>query len=94
MKIDQEILQQAIEKWGIDAQWGMVEEECMELAIEIHKAQNRGLNGSRWDKIIDELADVNIMVAQANIMVDNDQLQSRIDYKLNRLKGRLEKSEF
>lgn len=94
MEIDEEILIDAITKWGPPAQFAMIEEECMELAIELHKNANRKFDPARGDKIIDEVADVNIMIAQANLMCGPEAVQARIDFKMARLKQRLKDSEF
>lgn len=94
MNINQDIIRQAIEKWGHVKQLAMCEEECIELALEIHKVNNREANIERWEKMIDEIADVNIMIAQANMIAGEKSVQARIDFKINRLKDRLEKSQF
>ena len=93
MIINQEILHATIKKWGSDAQLEMVKEECMELALAIQKYQ-RGFSQERLDNLIDEIADVNIMIAQANMLFDHEKIQERIDFKLNRLQNRIDRSEF
>lgn len=92
MNIDQTILYQAIQKYGERVQIAQIAEECLELALELHKLQNRDPKPEQFDRIIDEIADVNIMIAQANIMFDAGVIQQRIDFKLNRLKERIEKN--
>lgn len=90
MNIDQTILYQAIQKYGERGQIAQISEECLELALELHKLQNREPKPEQFDRIIDKIADVNIMIAQANIMFDASVIQQRIDFKLNRLKERIE----
>lgn len=90
MNIPETILLQAIQKYGDRQQIAQVAEECLELALELHKLQNREPKPEQFDRIIDEIADVNIMIAQANIMFDREVIQQRIDFKLERLKQRIE----
>ena len=92
MNIDKTILDKAIAHYGPDAQLNKCIEECLELALAISRHK---LNPSTetLTNIIDELADVSIMVAQATIIVqtiDDEQVQGRIDFKLNRLKNRMD----
>jgi NTP pyrophosphatase (non-canonical NTP hydrolase) len=90
MIIDEAILQNAIDAWGIDAQCEMIEEECMELALALQKFKRvRGSKQDKYENIIDEIADVTIMITQAHKIFDADLIQSRIDFKMNRLKDRL-----
>lgn len=95
MDINEQILKRALEKWGIDAQVKMVREECLELAIEISKFYDRDGSQERHDKILDEMADVIIMLRQMEINSEwKDKIQARIDFKMKRLEGRLDRSEF
>lgn len=88
--IDTNILRQAIEKWGKDAQVEMIEEECIELALAIQKLKRSGGNTQqKLDNVIDEIADVKIMITQAQMMFGYDSVQERIDFKMNRLNERL-----
>ena len=61
-KVDTEILEQAIAKWGKQAQLLMVLEEMSELQKEILKNINRGKDNVA--EIVDETADVEIMLTQ------------------------------
>lgn len=90
MNIDKTLMLRAIGTYGKNSQWSMVQEECAELGLEIHKYLNRDKSDARMVKILDELADMNIMIAQANAMVDFDRLQERIDFKQERLRNRLD----
>lgn len=91
MNIDIELLKRAIEKNGHRKQMEMVEEESGELASAMHKYLTRGKTSELATNVIDEIADMNIMIAQANILFNPKLIQERIDYKLGRLKNRLEK---
>lgn len=83
----QQVYQDALDKWGLDAQWGMVHEECLELAMAIHKFRRT----QDMDSIIDEVADVKIMMEQVELYVDMDKVNERMDFKIERLKGKLHK---
>ena len=92
MEIDKELLHQAINKWGVQAQTEMVIEECLELALALQKLKrNRGNIEEKTLAVIDEIADVRIIIEQAIILFSDpdNTIQKRIDFKMNRLKERL-----
>jgi phosphoribosyl-ATP pyrophosphohydrolase len=75
-------LQQAINKWGEECQYQKAIEECAELIKAICKRDK--LN------IIEECADVLIMAEQIKMMIGREDVDKIINYKLKRLKGRIE----
>lgn len=84
---EQDVLLNAIAEYGKEAQLWMVIEEMSELAKEICKAM-RGKNDP--DAIADEIADVRIMLDQAEIIFGVEELvQAHRARKLLRLKDRL-----
>lgn len=88
---EEEILSGAIKKWGMDAQAWMVIEEMSELAKEICKTR-RGKND--LEALADEIADVEIMLAQLKMMFSIKELVSaHRKAKMARLERRLEKSQ-
>jgi len=88
--IDIEILDQAIDAWGIDAQCEMIIEECMELALALQKMKRkRGNKDDKLKAVIDEIADVKIMITQAQRIFNSDLINDRIDFKMDRLVLRL-----
>jgi len=89
MKINKDILIAAIDKWGDRAQIAMISEECTELSLILQKTINRSNPEKYREQVIDEIADVNIMIAQANIMWNAEEIQDRIDFKMNRLNNRI-----
>jgi NTP pyrophosphatase (non-canonical NTP hydrolase) len=90
MEINIDILKQAIDKWGHDSQINMIEEECLELALAIHKSKRKSSSfDESIDNIIDEIADVSIIIQQAYLMFPMDKINERIEYKMERLKNRL-----
>lgn len=89
-----EVLQEAVAAYGTHAQVDMAIEEMSELTKALCKERRCGLGqGSRAQahaNIIEEIADVVIMLAQLLIIFDKDkEIQKEIDYKLNRLAERL-----
>jgi NTP pyrophosphatase (non-canonical NTP hydrolase) len=88
--IDREILHKAIDAWGANAQIELIEEECLELALALQKLKRkRGSEIDKYNAIIDEIADVKIMIEQAQIIFSQDEINKRVDYKMNRLRERL-----
>lgn len=89
--IDDNVLQEALQKWGGDAQIKMMREECLESAMAIGKFYER--NGS-IDDMISEFADVAIMSRQMQLIPKfADKIQESINYKIGRLKRRIDKDD-
>jgi len=61
------LFKDAVDKWGVDAQLNMVIEECAELIQAVTKVK-RHENEKTIDNLIEEAADVEIMLSQLNIM--------------------------
>lgn len=86
-----EIYRAAIQRWGIRAQIMMVYEEMAELQKELCK-NGRGKNNR--DQIADEVADVEIMLAQLKIIFNiQDLVEQHRAFKLARLRNRIEGRE-
>lgn len=77
----------ALSRYGVDAQTMVLVEECAELLNAIAKFKRRR---STREDIITELADVSIMVEQMALCYGFDDFVSEKDFKLNRLKCRLD----
>ncbi len=87
--MDETILKKAIATWGKHAQLLMVLEEMSELQKEILKHINRGKDN--LDAIIDETADVEIMLAQLKYIFGiTEAVEKHISVKLEKIKARLE----
>lgn len=85
---EQEIFERALDKWGIRAQTMMVFEEMAELQKEICKNW-RGANNA--DQIAEEIADVEIMLAQLKMIYGiADDARRYKEQKLKRLVDRLQ----
>ena len=81
------IMQTALDQWGINAQVGQAIEECAELIVALQKFTNRTPQTDSKERILDEIADVEMMLAQMRIALDIDDevLRKRIEYKFSRL---------
>ena len=85
----------ALEKWGINAQVGQTIEECAELIVALQKHINRTPHPESVSNILDEIADVEMMLAQMRLIldIDDDALRKRIEYKFERLDKYLSESK-
>ena len=81
------IMQKALEQWGLNVQIGQTVEECAELIVALQKHSNRSPQPGTVENILDEIADVEIMLAQMRIAlnIDDDVLRKRIENKFSRL---------
>ena len=84
-----DIYKKALSKYGICLQRWVLVEECGELLNAISKMQ-RGR--ARKADIITELADVHIMVEQMALYYGWEDFLKEKEYKISRLKERLEKA--
>jgi NTP pyrophosphatase (non-canonical NTP hydrolase) len=80
-------MRNALDKWGLDAQCDQTVEECAELIVALHKQVKRGPKSNSLDDVIDEMADVEMMLAQMRLAFDiNDEtLKARIETKFEKL---------
>ena len=80
-------MQTALDKWGLAAQVGQTVEECAELIVALQKHVNRTPSPETVENIIDEIADVEMMLAQMRLIldIDDDTLRKRIEYKFEKL---------
>ena len=87
------ILEKAIEKYG-EKQLDQAQEELAELIVAISKYK-RNENKFTISNVIEEIADVNIMIKQVMMLLDIKEFEVKSEeiYKLNRLKKRMLKDE-
>ena len=80
-------MQTALDKWGLAAQAGQTVEECAELIVALQKKFNRSPSPETIEDIVDEMADVEMMLAQMRLAfdVDDDAFHRRIAYKFEKL---------
>ena len=92
--IARELYQAALEMWGLEAQLGMLQEECAEVVVAVNKYRRGCPSVDLADSLAQELADVEIMVEQmraAGFALPIDQhkraklerLQKRVDAELH-----------
>jgi len=88
-------MQTALDQWGLNAQAGQAIEECAELIVALQKYINRTPQPGMVENILDEIADVEMMLAQMRLVlgIDDDALRTRIEYKFERLNQYLSKDE-
>ena len=88
-------MQAALDQWGLSAQIGQTVEECAELIVALQKYVNRTPQPGMVENILDEIADVEMMLAQMRLIlgIDDDMLRERIEYKFKRLSEYLAKDE-
>ena len=87
-EIDKKLLNKIISKYSPDNQIEMVIEECSELILALQKLKRYGGADRRTD-VISEIADVKIMMAQCDILFEEDKINEQVEFKLNRLRGKL-----
>lgn len=88
-KVPVDLMEKAINAWGAKAQTLMVLEEMAELQKEILKNINR--DKDNITEIIDEVADVEIMLEQLKYIYKIEkQVAERIPVKLEKVAKRLE----
>ena len=87
------ILEKAVEKYG-EKQLDQAQEELAELIVAISKYK-RNENKFTILNVIEEIADVNIMIKQVMMLLDIKEFEVKSEeiYKLNRLKKRMLKDE-
>jgi len=90
---ERKLYEQAIKKWGIDAQVKMIIEECAELIVKLVKL-DRNKNGSTADEVINEIVDVQIMINQAKIIFGEPLVNEWKKTKLGRLAKRLDEDYY
>lgn len=84
-----------VETHGNDAQEDMAIEECSELVKAILKFRRSNAKDSDLrDAVIDEIADVQIMLTQLGIIFNCvEEVNERIDFKIDRQMGRIKERE-
>ncbi len=78
----EEIYQATLDKWGSEAQYDQMIEECAELIAAL-KHYKRGRIGE--NEVIEELADVTLMLGQLSWMLGTEKVDQAITAKLSKL---------
>ncbi len=76
--------------YGLEAQLRMVQEECAELIVAASKVIREPDNPKRGDDIIEEAADVAIMIGQLRTIYGGERIDEMMLKKCDRLRKRLE----
>jgi NTP pyrophosphatase (non-canonical NTP hydrolase) len=84
----EEIYRAALDKWGTEAQFDQMVEECAEM-ITVLKHYRRGRVGEA--EVIAELADVTLMVGQLTFIFGEDRVQQAVQDKILKVRELLEK---
>ena len=89
--IDDERIKTIADHYGIKKQLRQLAEECSELAVEASHSARKGTTV----KIIEEMADVQIMIEQIIHLakIDRCDIEDCINYKLDRQMKRIEKEK-
>ena len=84
-------IKQIADHYGTKEQLRQLSEECCELAVEANHSARKGVTV----KIIEEIADVLIMIEQVIYLanIDKCDIEDCINYKLDRQMKRMEKEE-
>lgn len=83
------LYKKALKKWGQEAQLQMIQEECAELIQAVSKILRKGDQPHLIMNLAEELADVEIMIEQAELMFDWRMLKELKDQMKDRKLGRL-----
>ncbi len=88
-KMNKEILQKAIDKWGKETQINKIQEEALELALVLNQRKCPTKDVEQMEaNLYDELADMKIMMAQAEMLFDADRINERVKFKLDKLQSK------
>ncbi len=77
---------EAIEKWGDEAQLDKAIEECAELILAI---QHRKIHRATNEHVIEEVADVQILMDQLSIIFNEDAVADMKVKKLDKLRRKV-----
>ncbi|MDR1928034.1 MAG: hypothetical protein LBQ33_05290 [Oscillospiraceae bacterium] len=85
------VMQTALDRWGVNAQAGQTVEECAELIVALTKHINRTPKPESLENVIDEMADVEMMLAQMRLVsgISDERLHEQIARKFEKLERHL-----
>jgi len=85
--MDIELLQMAIDKWGREVQMNKIQEEALELSLILNQMKCPTKNKEELEiNLYSELADMKIMMAQADLLFDKERIDTIVKLKLERLR--------
>lgn len=84
--VDTNVLQKAIQKFGTQTQINKIQEEALELSLVLNQMNCPTKDPQKTEEALyDELADMKIMMAQAELLFDSFRINERVKFKLDRL---------
>lgn len=72
----------------IHQQLAQLQEECAELIVAVSHLR-RAKKGDSYNRLLEEVADVEIMIRQCRLILDSDKIDSIINEKLKRADERI-----
>lgn len=89
--LERTLYKDALHKWGLSSQLDMLVEECGELIVAVQKLHRYGKTAKRVDAVLEELADVSIMIGQMTLtdalaLTGEAAYNVKREQKLNRLR--------
>ncbi len=93
------IYEEALDVWGEDSQIEQLIEECSELILSLqklkrHRRFNQGKRLDRINDVLEEIADVKIMIKQIELIFPPSEVNRYESIKLDRLRKRLDEYSF
>lgn len=82
----EDIYQATLAKWGEEAQYDQAVEECAELIASLKHFKRNKVDDQQ---IVEELADVTLMIGQLTWMFGEDRVAEAVKAKLEKLRGLL-----
>ena len=82
-----------LEKWGLSEQVDQTTEECAELIVALHKAVKRTPKPGAREAVLDELCDVEMMIAQMRIAfeISDEEFAGHMGSKFEKLQRYLDR---
>jgi NTP pyrophosphatase (non-canonical NTP hydrolase) len=77
--VDEDVLERALDEWGIDLQADKAEEEAAEFIV---ASKHFGQGKVDEENVVEEVADVMVMVEQLALWLGRERVQEKIDEKL------------
>jgi len=88
MTPEKQTMRKALETWGLDSQILMAIEEMAELTQALLKQHFREYKPYTKEQVIEEIADVEIMMIQMRMIYGNEEIERKIQDKIERLRTR------
>ncbi|MCK5913961.1 MAG: antitoxin [Desulfuromusa sp.] len=83
----EQLYRATLDKWGEDAQYDQMVEECAELIAALKHFRRGKIN---QQTVIDELADVTLMLGQLTWMFGSERIENSVQKKIKKLNKLLE----